>query len=71
MWRGRQRDWPDEPGSRSPRRSHERRTKRFVGTVRRELTDRLLIANEHHLKSVLNRYVSATTTVDHMGLLHE
>ncbi|WP_346136629.1 integrase core domain-containing protein [Lentzea roselyniae] len=30
---------------------------RFVGTVRRELTDRLLI-NEHHLKSVLNRYVS-------------
>jgi transposase InsO family protein len=31
---------------------------RFVGTVRRELTDRLLIINEHHLKSVLNRYVS-------------
>ncbi|MEU3649880.1 integrase core domain-containing protein [Lentzea sp. NPDC034063] len=31
---------------------------RFVGTVRRELTDRLLIVNEHHLKSVLNRYVS-------------
>ncbi|WP_189155219.1 integrase core domain-containing protein [Lentzea pudingi] len=31
---------------------------RFVGTIRRELTDRLLIINEHHLKSVLNRYVS-------------
>ncbi|MET8763581.1 integrase core domain-containing protein [Lentzea sp. NPDC004782] len=31
---------------------------RFVGTVRRELTDRLLIINERHLKSVLNRYVS-------------
>ncbi|MFJ5993141.1 integrase core domain-containing protein [Lentzea sp. NPDC092896] len=31
---------------------------RFVGTVRRELTDRLLIINERHLKSALNRYVS-------------
>ncbi|MEV6715397.1 integrase core domain-containing protein [Lentzea sp. NPDC051208] len=31
---------------------------RFVGTVRRELTDRLLIINERHLTSVLNRYVS-------------
>ncbi|MGW6442322.1 hypothetical protein [Lentzea sp. NPDC055074] len=31
---------------------------RFVGTVRRELTDRLLIINERHLKPVLNRYVS-------------
>jgi transposase InsO family protein len=31
---------------------------RFVGTVRRELTDRLLIINEHHLESVLIRYVS-------------
>jgi transposase InsO family protein len=31
---------------------------RFVGTVRREVTDRLLIINEHHLTSVLNRYVS-------------
>ncbi|WP_090067083.1 integrase core domain-containing protein [Lentzea flaviverrucosa] len=30
---------------------------RFVGTVRRELTDRLLIINERHLESVLNRYV--------------
>ncbi|MEU3651132.1 integrase core domain-containing protein [Lentzea sp. NPDC034063] len=31
---------------------------RFVGTVRSELTDRLLIINEQYLKSVLNRYVS-------------
>ena len=31
---------------------------RFVGTVRRELTDRLLIINERRLKSVLIRYVS-------------
>lgn len=31
---------------------------RFVGTVRREITDRLLIISEHHLRSVLNRYVS-------------
>ncbi|MEV6714642.1 integrase core domain-containing protein [Lentzea sp. NPDC051208] len=31
---------------------------RFVGTVRRELTDRLLIIDERHLTSVLNRYVS-------------
>ncbi|WP_330275935.1 integrase core domain-containing protein [Lentzea sp. NBC_00516] len=31
---------------------------RFVGTVRRELTDRLLVINERHLNSVLNRYAS-------------
>ncbi|MEU4744462.1 integrase core domain-containing protein [Actinosynnema sp. NPDC023658] len=31
---------------------------RFVGTVRREATDRLLIINEHHLRAVLDRYVS-------------
>ncbi len=31
---------------------------RFVGTVRRELTDRLLIINQRHLRSVLNRYLS-------------
>ncbi|MEU4740941.1 transposase, partial [Actinosynnema sp. NPDC023658] len=31
---------------------------RFVGTVRREATDRLLITNEHHLRAVLDRYVS-------------
>ncbi|WP_211335390.1 integrase core domain-containing protein [Lentzea flaviverrucosa] len=31
---------------------------RFVGTVRRELTNRLLIINERHLTSVLNRYLA-------------
>ncbi|WP_245982801.1 integrase core domain-containing protein [Lentzea flaviverrucosa] len=31
---------------------------RFVGTVRRELTDRLLIINERHLMSVLNCYLA-------------
>jgi transposase InsO family protein len=31
---------------------------RFVGTVRREATDRLLILNEHHLRAVLDHYVS-------------
>ncbi|MEO6086814.1 MAG: integrase core domain-containing protein [Umezawaea sp.] len=29
---------------------------RFVETVRREATDRLLILNEHHLRTVLDRY---------------
>jgi putative transposase len=29
---------------------------RFVGTVRREATDRLLIINEHHLRAALQRY---------------
>ncbi len=33
-------------------------TERFVGTVRREVADWLLIVNEHHLRSVLDRYVS-------------
>ncbi|MER5262765.1 integrase core domain-containing protein [Actinosynnema sp. NPDC002837] len=31
---------------------------RFIGTVRREVTDRLLIINEHHLRAVLNRYAA-------------
>jgi hypothetical protein len=31
---------------------------RFVGTVRREVTDRLLILNEHHLRAVLDRYAN-------------
>ncbi|WP_236704000.1 transposase [Lentzea aerocolonigenes] len=31
---------------------------RFLGTVRRDLTDRILFINEHHRKAVLNRYVS-------------
>ena len=31
---------------------------RFVGTVRREVTDRLPIINEHHLRTVLYRYAA-------------
>ncbi|GAA3040378.1 hypothetical protein Aglo01_31290 [Actinokineospora globicatena] len=31
---------------------------RFIGTVRREATDRLLIINEHHLRAVLDHYVN-------------
>ncbi|WP_235039420.1 transposase [Kibdelosporangium aridum] len=31
---------------------------RFIGTVRRELTDRLLIIGERHLRTVLTRYVA-------------
>ncbi|MEV1120258.1 integrase core domain-containing protein [Actinosynnema sp. NPDC049800] len=31
---------------------------RFVGTVRREVTDRLLITNEHHLRTVLQHYAA-------------
>ncbi|WP_033440926.1 integrase core domain-containing protein [Saccharothrix sp. NRRL B-16314] len=31
---------------------------RFVGTVRREATDRLLINNQHHPRTVLNRYTT-------------
>ncbi|WP_245950396.1 integrase core domain-containing protein [Saccharothrix carnea] len=31
---------------------------RFVGTVRREATDRLLILNEHHLRTVLDHYAT-------------
>ncbi|WP_231648082.1 integrase core domain-containing protein [Saccharothrix sp. NRRL B-16348] len=31
---------------------------RFVGTIRRGATDRLLILNEHHLRTVLQRYTN-------------
>ena len=37
---------------------------RFVLTVRTELTDRILIFAEHHLRSVLTRYGAPTTTGD-------
>ncbi|WP_238598158.1 integrase core domain-containing protein [Saccharothrix sp. ALI-22-I] len=41
---------------RSPRANCH--AERFVGTVRREVTDRLLVINESHLRSVLDRYVA-------------
>ncbi|KOX30129.1 integrase [Saccharothrix sp. NRRL B-16348] len=31
---------------------------RFIGTVRREVADRLLIINEHHVRAVLDRYAT-------------
>ncbi|ONI91100.1 hypothetical protein ALI22I_10060 [Saccharothrix sp. ALI-22-I] len=31
---------------------------RFVGTVRREVTNRLLIIDEHHLRAVPDRYAA-------------
>ena len=30
---------------------------RIIGTLRRELLDRLLIVNEHHLRQVLTEYL--------------
>ncbi|SMD27355.1 Integrase core domain-containing protein [Kibdelosporangium aridum] len=35
---------------------------RFIGTVRSELTDRLLIIGEHHLRIVLERYATHYNT---------
>ncbi|MEV4316778.1 integrase core domain-containing protein [Actinocrispum sp. NPDC049592] len=37
---------------------------RFIGTVRREVTDRLLIINECHLRTVLARYVTRKSAAD-------
>ncbi|MEU4445712.1 integrase core domain-containing protein [Actinosynnema sp. NPDC050801] len=38
---------------------------RFVGTARREATDRLPIINKHHLRSVLDRYATHYNHADH------
>ena len=35
---------------------------RIIGTLRRELLDRLLIVNEHHLRRVLTEYLSHYNT---------
>ena len=35
-----------------------RYAERFVRTIRREATDRLIILNQHHLKTVLDRYAN-------------
>ncbi len=42
---------------------------RVIGTLRRELLDRLLIVNEHHLRQVLTEYLSHyNTTRPHRSL---
>jgi transposase InsO family protein len=42
---------------------------RIIGTLRRELFDRLLIVNEHHLRRVLNEYLQHYNTArPHRGL---
>ncbi|MFJ6676826.1 integrase core domain-containing protein [Actinosynnema sp. NPDC091369] len=50
----------EHPGCEDPTRCPQANAhaERFVGTVRREVTDRLLIINEHHLRTVLNRYAT-------------
>jgi Integrase core domain len=35
---------------------------RMIGTLRRELLDRLLIVNEHHLRRVLTEYLAYYNT---------
>ena len=35
---------------------------RLIGTLRRELLDRLLITNEHHLRQVLTEYLTHYST---------
>jgi transposase InsO family protein len=42
---------------------------RVIGTLRRELFDRLLIVNEHHLRRVLTEYLQHYNTArPHRGL---
>jgi putative transposase len=41
---------------------------RIIGTLRRELFDRLLIVNEHHLRQVATRYLGTTTQPAPPGL---
>ncbi|MGP3958056.1 integrase core domain-containing protein [Nonomuraea sp. 3N208] len=38
------------------------RCERFIGTLRRELLDRMLILNEHHLRRTLSRYLEHYNT---------
>ena len=41
---------------------------RMIGTLRRELFDRLLIVNEHHLRQVLTEYLRHYNTAGHTAL---
>lgn len=41
---------------------------RIIGTRRRELFDRLLIVNEHHLRQVLAEYLQHYNTARHRAL---
>jgi putative transposase len=41
---------------------------RIIGTLRRELVDRLLIVNEHHLRQVLTEYLRHYNTARHRSL---
>jgi putative transposase len=46
-----------------PRRGRPERTcKRLIGTLRREVLDRLLIVDEHHLRQVLTEYLRPCNT---------
>jgi hypothetical protein len=40
---------------------------RWVGTVRRECTDRMLVTGERHLRAVLTWCVRHYTTITHTG----
>src|SRR5713226_5902058 len=42
---------------------------RMIGTLRRELLDRVLIVNEHHLRRVLTEYLGTTTPPGRTALL--
>ena len=55
----------------SPATLHPAVCERIIGTLRRELFDRLLIVNEHHLRLVLTEYLRHYNTVrPHRALGH-
>jgi integrase-like protein len=46
----------------------ERDLRRIIGTLRRELLDRLLVVNEHHLRRVLTEYLRHYNAARHRSL---